>query len=306
MAGDDLTLFCMSMTPFDAQGRLDEDALQQHLQRLVGAGLGVYLGSGGAGEGHALSRDELKRVYEIGAGVCKGRAPVYANPPEQRTATAMLELAQMAAASGIDVVQIYAVDAGHGMRPNPEEQEAYYRFILDRFSYPAALTVHPAVGYLPTVRLLQQLCEDYPQIAAINVMTAVPQLLIQLQDAVRPGVAFYTRMMDMASGLALGAQGAIAAEPNIAPRLSRSILAAFAAGERSQFRDRFAQFVRLSATLERWGPGPRWAKMAAKILGLPGGNGVVRPPYLMPPASEFEAMAAALERLGIDEVRRRA
>jgi hypothetical protein len=39
-----------------------------------------------------------------------------------------------------------------------------------------------------------------------------------------------------------------------------------------------------------------------KVLELPGGQGGLRRPYLMPPQGELDAMAAALARLGIDEL----
>lgn len=296
-------VLCMSVTPFTADGRIDEAAFEAHLGRMVDAGVGVYLGSGGAGEGHALSRDELRRVYEIGVGVCGGSVPVFANPPEQRTAEAMLELAQLAAAAGVEVVQLYGVDAGHGMRPTAAEQEAYYRHILDRLDHPVALTIHPAVGYLPGLPLLHTLCADYQQIVAINVMTGLPHGLVRLRDTVRAGVAFYTRMIDMAQGLPLGAAGAIAAEPNLAPRFCRSLLDAYASGDQSAFAERYARFVRLAGVVEKWAPSTaRWAKMGLKALCLPGGNGVLRPPYMLPPQADQDELAAALAELGIPEL----
>lgn len=42
-----LTAFCMSATPFAADGSLDEQALRSHLSRIAMAGNGIYLGSPG-------------------------------------------------------------------------------------------------------------------------------------------------------------------------------------------------------------------------------------------------------------------
>jgi dihydrodipicolinate synthase/N-acetylneuraminate lyase len=61
-----LDLICRVATTFDAEGRLDENAFRQYLQRFVENRIGVYLASGGSGEGHVLSIDELRRVYAIG------------------------------------------------------------------------------------------------------------------------------------------------------------------------------------------------------------------------------------------------
>jgi hypothetical protein len=42
--------------------------------------------------------------------------------------------------------------------------------------------------------------------------------------------------------------------------------------------------------------------MGLRVMGL--GNGVLRPPYLLPPESEQEEMARAFEQVGIPELRR--
>ena len=47
-------MFSMIVTPMDERGQVDEDGVRAHLGRMVDAGVGVYLGSGGSGEGHAL------------------------------------------------------------------------------------------------------------------------------------------------------------------------------------------------------------------------------------------------------------
>ena len=108
----ELEMLCMAATPMHADYAIDEDALRMLLRRLVAAGNGIYLGSGGAGEGHSLSPAELRRVYDIGVEEAKGKVPVYANPRESRTAEAMYEVAREAVEAGVDMVQLYQVDAG--------------------------------------------------------------------------------------------------------------------------------------------------------------------------------------------------
>jgi 4-hydroxy-tetrahydrodipicolinate synthase len=57
--------FVMSATTFAPDGTLDEDAFRRWLHRFRDLKLGVYVGSGGNGEGHALTPAELDRVYRI-------------------------------------------------------------------------------------------------------------------------------------------------------------------------------------------------------------------------------------------------
>ncbi len=71
--------FVMSVTPFDSKGEIDEVLLRAQLRRLRDAGLGVYLGSPGTGEGHTLDLPELRRLYEIGVSELKGAVPVFAS-----------------------------------------------------------------------------------------------------------------------------------------------------------------------------------------------------------------------------------
>src|SRR5688572_27781552 len=114
-------VFAMSVTPFEADGSLAEEGLRLHLRRLVASGCGVE--------------------------ECKGRAPVCANPPEQRTAKAMIDVAREAATAGVDRVQVYQVDGGHGMRPTPGELDRYIRTVLDAVDHPTALSCHFYSGY---------------------------------------------------------------------------------------------------------------------------------------------------------------
>lgn len=297
MAG---TVFCMVATPFDVQGAVDEAALRQQLRRMINANVGVYLGSGGAGEGHALTAAELRRVYEIGVSECKGRVPVHANPPEPRAATAMLELARHAVAAGVDVVQLYPLDAGHAMRPTYAEQEAYYHELLCAIDHAVALSVHVYAGYMAPIPLLKSLCATYRQVVAINVIGTPLSYLVELQDAVGPRIALNVRLVNAIEGMALGAQGFLAAEPNLVPRLCRSIVDRYEAKDMTGCGETLANLVRLATIVNRWAPSTaRWVKMAMKVLGLPGGAGGLRKPYLMPAANELDEMAAAFERLEI-------
>jgi 4-hydroxy-tetrahydrodipicolinate synthase len=300
MIANEPTVFCMSATPFTVADQIDEPGLRAHLRRMVAAGVGVYLGSGGAGEGHALSLGELRRVCEIGVEECAGRVPTYANPPEARTAAHMLAMVREAAVAGVEVVQIYPVDGGHAMKPTYAEQECYYRHILDRIDHPVALSVHIYSGFIPPISLLQSLCQTYPQIVAINVMGTPIHYLVELRDAV-PSIAIYVRIVNLIEGLAVGCRGCLAAEPNIVPRLCRSIVDHYQAGDIGAAGAALANVVRFASIVDKWSPSTaRWVKMAMKVLDLPGsGDGRLREPYLLPAQSELDAMAAAFQGLDV-------
>jgi len=295
--------FCMSATPFSGDGGIDEGALRAHLDRMVAARIGVYLGSGGAGEGHALSEAEFARLYEIGVDVCKGRIPVYANPPEQRTAAAMKRLALLASRIGIDVVQVYPLDAGHGMRPTELELLAYYDDVLSAIETPTALSVHAVVGYVPPVSMVIGLCNRYPTIRAVNLIGVGLDYLCDLRAAIRPSIAIYVPVVGCLDAFALGADGFLGAEANIVPESCRGFLDALAAGDPVALGDAYRRLLEFSRAVAPWSPSTaRWVKMCLRLLSLPGGEGGLRRPYLMPPETEMQRLAEALRALGMAEI----
>jgi len=66
------------VTPFDANGDLDEDRLAQHIEAGVAAGAGGVFVACGTGEFHALSPDEIERATRIAVTTTAGRVPVLA------------------------------------------------------------------------------------------------------------------------------------------------------------------------------------------------------------------------------------
>ena len=61
MTGAPSTLV-ISLTPFDEHDRLDVEAFRSHLRRMRDAGIGVYVGGGGSGEGYTLTPAEAFTV----------------------------------------------------------------------------------------------------------------------------------------------------------------------------------------------------------------------------------------------------
>ena len=108
------------------------------------------MASGGSGEGHALSNDELRRVYKIGVEVCKGEVQVNANPPEQNTAKDIIEQNQIAVDAGVDVVNIYGPAGWHGYKPTrSQEYFAYFDEVLKAIKHPVASAPNPVIGWTP-------------------------------------------------------------------------------------------------------------------------------------------------------------
>src|SRR3954469_10824239 len=105
--------FVTSITPFTASGAIDEGAYRAHLQRLGAAGIGVYVGGSGSGEGYTNSRADTETVLRIAAEELKGKVPVRAMGVEPRTSGQMIDFLAIAKDCGMDASQVYSLDIGH-------------------------------------------------------------------------------------------------------------------------------------------------------------------------------------------------
>jgi 4-hydroxy-tetrahydrodipicolinate synthase len=297
-----LTLICRTATLFAADGALDEAALRQHLQSLVDHGHGAYLASGGSGEGHVLSVEELRRVYAIGVETCRGKVPVFANPPEQHTAQATLEQSQLAISCGVEMVNVYGPSGLHGYVPTDEEFERYHDELLSQFRHPVALAPNPILGYAPDPRVVARLCNRYPQVEAVNLALQTDDYMLRIQRDLRRPIRFYAPISGSLNTLALGAHGLLGAEANILPATHRAYLDLCRGGPSPGLGEAYAQLKSFARYVAGWGQSPRWIKMALRVLALPGGTGVPRRPYLMPEEAVLTRFAEGLAALGIPEI----
>jgi 4-hydroxy-tetrahydrodipicolinate synthase len=301
----EVTVYSMMATPFKDDQSVDLDAFAKLLDNMCQANIGVYIGSGGAGEGHALSIGELRDLYRVAVETCKGRVPTAANPREPRTAKQMLELATVAAEEGVDLVQLYSLDAGHGMKPTPEELNRYYRFLLSRLDCPIAISVHAYYSYHVPPKFLAELCHDYPNIEAINAIMPTAYFL-ETRDALAGlgrEVRVYTSMMNFVEGLYAGSYGCQSAEPNLIPFTMRRFAEAVLAGDSATISELFVFVYDFIRVCGRWAPSTaRWLKMGLKVLDLPGSNGVLREPYRLPAVDQLDEMRRAFNDLDVASV----
>ncbi|HEV8297346.1 MAG TPA: dihydrodipicolinate synthase family protein [Acidimicrobiales bacterium] len=287
--------FICTITCFDEDGELDLGAMRDHLERIGRTGLGAYIGTASPGEGHSLSLDETAAFYKLAAETLKGRAPVRGMGVEPRHANELMNRVRIAADAGLDAMQIYSVDMGHGNLPTQAELERYYRVPLEADLLPMVISAHQFSGYLPSLDVVDRLVSDYPHLIGFNV-TSDLAYLGRIIDVVDDRVDIHVGgPMQALSVLAMGGQGFLCTEGNFAPKLVASVISAHLAGDLAARDAAYAGVMRFFA-LNRWpGGSVRFTKAVMKLLGLEGHH--LRPPYAPLDADAHAEIDAALRAL---------
>ena len=294
--------FCCSITPFADDGSLDLAALRAHLRRIADAGVGVYVAGSSPGEGQSLSEDELRRCLEIAVVEVGGRVPVRAMGVEPRSAAQMVRFVRLAAEAGVDAVQIYSLDMGHGARPDPATLERYFRTAIEAARLPCVVSSHHFGGYLLDPELVRRLLDDYGHLAGFNVTSPEIPYLVRVLDAVGGRACVHVGgPMHALTALALGAQGYLSSEANYAPRLARALVDRHVAGDHAGALAAYATLMRLMAGMtEVPGASVRYAKAMLAALGHPGAG--LRDPHLPLTDDERARAARRLAALGVREL----
>ena len=298
-AGGSPPIHAMAVTPFHPDGGIDEAALRTCVTRLAAAGVGVYLGSYGTGEGHLLHDDEVARLYAVGVEAAAGRAPVFAAAIGFTDTDRVIEQAGAALAAGVDAVQIHPPRPGPiAIRPRPNELERFYDDVLREVTGPVHLTNQVVMsGYALPLDLLEHLVTTYDQIEALNTSDQNSGASATVVQRLSPHVPVYVGVISqLVTALALGGAGALCFEADIAPALCLEVVRRFRAGDVEGLQHAFTRLLQLNAVLSQY-QNPRSVKAAMHHLGLPAG--ALRRPYLDLEPAEIAAIGATLDELDI-------
>jgi 4-hydroxy-tetrahydrodipicolinate synthase len=292
--------FTISITPFTEDGAIDEAALRRHLRKLGDAGVGVYVGGGGSGEGYTLAAEETARLLAIAVDELKGRVSIRAMGVEPRTAKQMIEFLETASRAGVDAAQVYSLDVGHGHTPTPRELDAYFDEVLSNTDTPSVLSTHQSVGYVIPPQVIIELFGRHKQLIGLNVSHQDPGYLRTLADALGDRIDICVGGPHQAPmALAFGAHGFLSSEGNIAPILCRSVIEAAQAGDNALFLARWGKLMRLFMALYGNG-GIRVTKALLMHFGLAGG--FPRAPRLPAEPDSIAKALAVVEEIGLAEI----
>ncbi len=295
-------MFAMSVTPFDGAGQLDEAALRTHLRFLKKAKIGVYLGSFGTGEGRMLSRDEIRKMYQIGVEELSGEVPVIAAALGLNATDLVIEMAEEAHAIGVDAVQIHPPMGGAiTVPPTPEEMYNFYNTVLTAVTGPVVLSNEVLmVAYSVPVGMMVEMVKSYRQVQAVNWTDLNPGSLVDLMAQIKDAVPVYVGLVaQLPLALSLGACGAVTFESNFAPRLCADVPRAFNEGDLPGMTSALCKILGLNIVLAGKYMTPRSTKAALAYLGSDGMR--MRAPFNDLSEEEVNEIGRLIDKAGIPE-----
>lgn len=292
---------CM-VTPFDEQGRLDEAAVVSLVESIAARGVGLAVGTASPGEGFALSLEETAHFYATVVKVAAGRVPVCAMGVEPRNANQLRPIVRAAEQAKVDMMQLYTADPGHAMKLTDRELERFFATLLDEMTIPAAISTHHYNGLVP-LPVLARLLDRYPGIRTIHCTSEVNYLHQLVQLVAGRCEILVGGPMQALSTLAIGGQGFLCSEGNIAPVVCGELQAAIRAGELEAAKTAYRRLNGVFS-LNVWpGGSVRCLKTAMRILGMPGSH--TRPPFEILDDAARQVLTTAMRALDLPEWRGR-
>jgi 4-hydroxy-tetrahydrodipicolinate synthase len=287
------TTFTVTITPFDDDGSVSFDAYRSHLRRMAAADMGVYVAGSGSSEAYSLTDSEVDRLLEISVEELRGKVPVRGCGWESHSAEEMIDFARRAATVGVDAIQVYSIDMGHGVKPSDRELEAYYRAVFESVDSKFVIATHESAGYRIPIPMLERLVADYPQVIGINCTHSDISYLTTILDELDPRLEVHIGGSQQAFAcMSLGGTGFLTGEGNLAPRLCRAVTALYEADDIAGSTEAFAKVLRLYSAGNGTFGSIRGVKAALGARGLV--NGFCRAPMLPLAEDELPALARLL------------
>jgi dihydrodipicolinate synthase/N-acetylneuraminate lyase len=158
-------VFPALVTPFNAEGSLNEDAFRAIMEYNIQAGAHGFWVAGGAGESVLLDDKENGRIAEIASEVSGDRALIIMHvgaPTTQRAA----QMAEKAARAGVDAI---CCVPPFFYKPDDEGVVEHYRAIGASSDLPLYIYNLPqCTGVEITLDLIEKIQENVPQLAGLK------------------------------------------------------------------------------------------------------------------------------------------
>jgi 4-hydroxy-tetrahydrodipicolinate synthase len=216
------------ITPFREDESLDEERLASHIDFVIAAGVNGVMPIGGSGEYVNLTVEERRRVIDVAIKATAGRVPVTVGALGPSTKEA-LDIGSYAAKAGADALLVLPP---YYIAPSEAGVVHHFAAIARTTGLPVIVYNNPPRTARPIgVSLLSELA-DVPGVIAVKDCDRDLGTITAKIQKVRGRIAYLCGDDDLVyPSLAVGADGAIMALPNLAPRLAVGLFEAHMAGD---------------------------------------------------------------------------
>lgn len=280
-------------TPFDADNRIDYEALERLIEFHVSEGSNGLVIAGTTGEAATLENSEHAELIDKAVDITSGRLPIIAGTGSNSTAQT-IQLSRDVGKYGIDA---YLMVAPYYNKPMQEGIYQHFASIADAVDKPVMLYNVPGrtvTDILPdTVARLA----THPNIFGLKEATGDIDRLIQIRDLVSEDFMLYSG--DDFTTLAFienGGHGVVTVSGNVAPKLMAGMCRAASAGDSAEAKEMDEKLQPLNKALFlESNPIPlKWALAEMGLIS----SGIRLP--LTPYAEEYHAeMRQAMGNAGI-------
>jgi len=286
-------VFVANATPFDAKGKLDLVAYDNHLQFLVDKGVHGFVPCGTTGEGALITHEERNEIISRTVKVAKAKGLKTIPGCGTNNTAATLELIRTAREMGCDAALVVTP---YYVKPTPGGITAHYLHLAERGDLPILLYNVPSrTGLHLSVDIVMKLLE-HPRIVGIKEASGQHGYWLALSRAMNLKEKALLAGDDdaLATICALGGSGIISASANVAPAQFVEI---YNYAREGNVTEAFAAQKRLSPLVQslflETNPAP--VKYALKKMGLFENN--LRLPLVPVTRATEDAVTAALGAL---------
>ena len=202
------------VTPFTADGSIDEAAFRKLIRFNLDKKVHGVCPGGSSGEGHTLTIDEFKRLMEITAAEVAGQVPIVAGIISNSTRDA---INRAKAISHLPVAALQVTPVHYLFKPDEEATHRHFKALTEAVDIPVIIYNVVPWNYLNPAQMIR-LMNELPGVQGIKQSQGDLKLMADLLLGVPKGCKVFSAVDALLySSFALGAHGTIAATPAALP-----------------------------------------------------------------------------------------
>jgi 4-hydroxy-tetrahydrodipicolinate synthase len=284
------------VTPFKADGSIDEPALRALVNWQIDSGIDFIVACGSTGEAATLDEEEWLFAVGVVAETAAGRVPVWAGCTHNCTRTLLRLAARLRQIGGID-----AVLSANPYYNKPSQEGQFQHFLaLAATVAPLPVTLYNIPGRTGVnldPETVLRLAQAAPNIQAIKESSGKLPQIAELVHILPRGFRIFSGDDNMAlASIGVGAHGLISVAANEIPAEMGRMIRAALHNDWAEARELERRYARL-IDANFWDSNPAPVKTVLSFMGRTSGH--VRLPLVPPAASTRAKLERLADELGL-------